>query len=190
MVKPKIVPRISVEKMFFDRAHVIARIGRENAKALSKAGAYIRQRAKTKILRRRKTTSSPGQAPSVHAKTGAYASLKNIDFYLDKTYEELQVGPIKIHRSPRPDLNMNGQTAPQVLEHSGTIGFRESLISTGKNQTVWVSRRRKTRRTVLQQRTRNVKILKRPFMSTALDQEIKAGLIGKMWYRSVESVER
>lgn len=116
-----------VEKMFFDRAHVQERIGKANAAALSRAGAYIKQRAKTRILKRRKKPSAPGQPPHVHAPQGEKTrTLRNIDFKLDRDWESLVVGPYGLApRSINSPTHKAGYTVPQILEHGGSIQFVE-----------------------------------------------------------------
>lgn len=54
---------------FFDRQKVMDRTSKAERKVLSKAGAFVRQRAKTSI-RYRERPSSPGSPPSVHRSVG------------------------------------------------------------------------------------------------------------------------
>lgn len=123
--KTKIIS-FRMEKMFFDRVKLQERIGKANAKALSRAGAFIQRRAKTKILRRRKRASAPGQPPSVHAPTGEKVrTLKFITFELNRDWESLVVGPKLIPTKGNNATVNAGFTVPQILEHGGTIQIKE-----------------------------------------------------------------
>ncbi|MEO0511798.1 MAG: hypothetical protein AAF108_02760 [Planctomycetota bacterium] len=56
---------IRVKSLFFDRPAVQRAIDPARRRALSKAGAFVRQRAKTS-MRKRRGTSRPGQPPFAH----------------------------------------------------------------------------------------------------------------------------
>jgi|JI10StandDraft_1071094.scaffolds.fasta_scaffold68876_7 hypothetical protein len=116
---------VNITNMFFDRANVQAMIGKRNAAAMSKAGAYIRTRAQTKVLKRKKSRSRPGQPPHVHSKDRVH-NLKYIHFFFDKTKESMVVGPSKVPATNAysPTL-MAGYTVPQIMEHGGTITIVE-----------------------------------------------------------------
>ena len=75
------------KQLFFDRRLVQNRMSKANRKALSKAGAFIRRRARSS-LRRRKRVSAPGQPPSVHSTDGV-ATLKNILFAYEPNLESV-----------------------------------------------------------------------------------------------------
>lgn len=118
-------PHVRVDKLFFDRAKVIKMIGIRNAKAMSRAGAFIRRRSQS-LLRRRKRASRPGEPPSVHAPAGEkFKTLKNIHFEYDKYYERLVVGPHKISTKSNQDVIAAGKTVPQILEFGGSVTVRE-----------------------------------------------------------------
>ena len=72
------VMTMRMKDFFFDRQAVKGRMTKANRKALSKAGAFIRRRARSS-LRRRKKSSEPGRPPSVHT-SDRVATLKNILF--------------------------------------------------------------------------------------------------------------
>jgi hypothetical protein len=111
--------------MFFDRAELQRKIGKRNAAAMSKAGAYIRTTAQTKVLKRRKSRSRPGQPPHVHSRDKKY-SLKFITFKFDEDSESLVVGPEKVPaKNPGNPTIVAGYTVPQIMEHGGTITVRE-----------------------------------------------------------------
>jgi len=60
----------AAKSSFFDRQKVMAAVDRATRKALSKAGAFVRQRAKTSI-RYREAPSQPGLPPSAHRTVGS-----------------------------------------------------------------------------------------------------------------------
>ena len=92
--------------MFFDRAKVTRAVKDGTRSALSRAGAFVRQRAKTSI-RKRKKSASPGHPPSSH--TGR---LRNLIFFgYDERAESVVIGP-KLFRQANPP-------APHLLEFSG-----------------------------------------------------------------------
>lgn len=103
-----------IKGKFFDRAPVIRAIGPARAKALSKAGAFIRRRAQTS-MRRRKAPSKPGTPPSVH--TGDLRRL--IFFGYEKSSESVVVGPIKFKSGEAPPLNEFGGERPFRVKDRG-----------------------------------------------------------------------
>lgn len=115
---------IRISNMFFDRAELQKKIGKRNAMAMMKAGAYIRKRAQTRILKRRKKPSAPGQPPNVHAKDKK-RSLRYITFHFNEDTESLIVGPQKIPNNPQSPTIAAGYTVPQILEFGGTIAIKE-----------------------------------------------------------------
>lgn len=136
---------MKMKDWFFDRAAVVREVGRANAKALSKIGAFVRQRAKTS-MRRRKAASPPGTPPSVHS-NDSVATLRNIWFGYDRANQSVVIGPLKL----------NGQsvlstgTVPELHEYGG-----KARIRTGRKG---------------QQRFRAVTYPPRPFMGPALEAE-------------------
>ena len=96
---------LRITSMFFDRPKVIRAIDRARRKALSKAGAFIRQTSRTSI-RQRKGTSRPGSPPFSHA-----GHLRRFIFFgYDRESESVIIGPVGFRRSE----------APNVLEYGGT----------------------------------------------------------------------
>ncbi len=90
---------------FFDREKVQRSVDASTRKALSKFGAFVRQRAKTSI-RNRKGTSPAGQPPNSH--TGLLR--KFILFAFDASRKSVVIGPT---------LTQEGSLAPRLLEHGG-----------------------------------------------------------------------
>ncbi|MCC6910369.1 MAG: hypothetical protein IT430_20735 [Phycisphaerales bacterium] len=95
---------LRLKQMFFDRPRVQRAVDRGRRQALSKAGAFIRQRARSSI-RKRKRSSRPGQPPSSH--TGLLRRF--ILFGYDRQRDSVVVGPVGFRQS----------TAPSVLEFGG-----------------------------------------------------------------------
>lgn len=104
----------SIKDRFFDRAAVQNMVHRKNLKVLSKAGAFVRRRARTK-LRRRKGVSPAGAPPSVHSQD-SFATLKNILFGLHQDNESVVIGPRFVRRLKRSSRS----TVPELMEYGGT----------------------------------------------------------------------
>ena len=102
--------RTSGTGWFFDTAAVLRATTAAERKVLSRMGAFVRQRARSS-LRKRKAVSPPGSPPSSHE-----GSLRK---YLFFSYEprsrSVVVGPAK--------LNKPG-SVPHLLEHGGTAAGR------------------------------------------------------------------
>jgi hypothetical protein len=97
---------VQIKKMFFDRAAVMDKVPPAKRKALSKIGAFIRQRARSR-MRKRKKASAPGSPPSVHV-----GKLKDLLYFsYDPQAESVVVGPVKYREGEAPNLNEFGGTA-------------------------------------------------------------------------------
>jgi hypothetical protein len=90
---------------FFDREKVKRSVDTGTRKVLSKFGAFVRQRAKTSI-RKRRGTSPPGQPPYSHV--GLLR--KFILFAYDPQRKNVVIGPT---------LTKEESQAPRLLEHGG-----------------------------------------------------------------------
>ncbi|MCC5786883.1 MAG: hypothetical protein JJU33_09300 [Phycisphaerales bacterium] len=132
---------LQIKAMFFDRPRVQRAVSHANRRALSRAGAFVRTRARTS-MRKRRGTSRPGQPP--HAHEGSLRRM--ILFGYEPTRESVVVGPVGFRSS----------TAPNVLEFGG--------------RTTVVRRRRSARRGQRVIKTR-VRIAPRPYMAPALEKE-------------------
>lgn len=185
-----------MKDMFFDRAAVQNRMTAANRKALSRAGAFIRRRARSR-LRRRKNPSAPGQSPSVHS-TSNVATLKNILFAYEPRRESLVVGPVALHQINATGFDLRSQTVPQIHEFGGAVSIREwrfvalgnrgewwdKYSSSAKFSGVWRRRDQRWRNTArkrrkhtlqdlgVQTRTRVAAYPARPFMGPALEAEL------------------
>lgn len=167
------VVQAKVTKLFFDRAEVQRKIGKARANALSRQGAFVRRRARTDVLRRRKGVSAVGRPPSVHSKRG----LREIYFYYDARSQSVVVGPVKLNKAT---YTTRGRTTlPNLLEFGGSARIHEVQNRPGGP---WFRRDlRRRRRPGKNYRTRTAKYKPRPFMSVALEREVEAGTIADSW---------
>jgi len=97
---------------FFDREKVKRSVDAGTRKVLSKFGAFVRQRAKTSI-RKRKGTSPPGAPPYSHV--GLLR--KFILFAYDPQHQSVVIGPT---------LTKEESQAPRLLEHGGDAVLEEA----------------------------------------------------------------
>jgi hypothetical protein len=110
---------------FFDRAAVINAVDRTTRQVLSKFGAFVRQRAKTSI-RKRKGTSPPGRPPYSHV--GLLRKL--IEFGYDADTKSVVIGP---------KLSSRPTGAPKTLEYGGTATVTD--FKTKKSRRVKIAQR-------------------------------------------------
>lgn len=88
-----------VVRYFFDKAVVINAVKKGTLQAFSKAGAFIRQRARTS-MKRRKQPAKAGSPPSAHE-----GSLKEkIYFAYDPSAASVVIGPVKYKDGIVPKL--------------------------------------------------------------------------------------
>lgn len=95
----------TVTRYFFDSPAVLRAMDRATRRVQSRQGAFIRQRARTSI-RRRKKSSPAGQPPSAHVAGG----IKLIFFSWDPATESTVVGPVP---------TAGTAVAPGLLERGG-----------------------------------------------------------------------
>jgi hypothetical protein len=115
---------IKVVELFFDRPAVLNRMDAASAKALAKAGAFVRRAARSR-LRRRKRVSLPGESPSVHSKD-PIANLKFILFAFDGR-QSVVIGPVGLNQRQYLDGQLLAGTVPNLMEFGGRAGIREKL---------------------------------------------------------------
>jgi hypothetical protein len=97
----------AVTAWFFDRADVAGRLDPAVKKALSRFGAFVRQRARSS-LRTRQAVSAPGSPPSSHEGT----LKKLLYFAFDPAAESVVVGPARGGKATG---------APETLEGGGAV---------------------------------------------------------------------
>lgn len=107
---------LEIKDMFFDRQRVLLAVKADNAKKLSKAGAFIKTRARSS-LRRRKKSAAAGQPPFVHS-NDRRANLKFILFGLNKDWESVAIGPVGL--STHRLRGSSAATVPELMERGGT----------------------------------------------------------------------
>ena len=167
-----------IKENFFDKQRVVRAVDKARRAVLSKAGAFIRQRAKTSI-RKRKAISAPGKPPSSHE-----GSLRRFLYFgYDPGADTVVVGPAKTNqvffgRDRRP---VSG-TVPSVLEYGGQITMFEVQKNGGWQRADLRSRRRLAGR---RSRYRTVTIKPRPYMRPALLAELPK--LPALWRNSVRS---
>lgn len=155
-----------VTGMFFDRPMVQRRLDVAKKRALSKAGAWVRRRAKS-LLRRRKRTSNAGEPPSVHSDPG----LKTILFVWDPGRQSVVVGPVRLNQVVHGGAGQLRVTT--LMEFGGDVTMHEEARKDGRpwSDEIGMWRRRDLRRSPKPwkvYRTRRAKYAPRPFMGPAL----------------------
>ena len=106
----------AVKRMFFDTKLVEREVGKLNAKALGRAGAFVRRVARSS-MRRRKGSSAIGSPPNAHSKS-KIKTLKNILFAYDKENMSVVIGPTK--------LTSRYGSVPAAHEFGGPLTIRVS----------------------------------------------------------------
>lgn len=172
---------MKVTRFFFDKKAVIDLMDAATRKGMSRAGAFLRKRARSS-LRRRKRTSAPGHPPSVHS-TDPFATLKNILFFYEPAKRTLVVGPVRLNQTDFLNGIRQQGTVPQLHEFGGVAGIVERSWGGQK----WFRHdNRRTLRPGQITRVRTAHYPPRPFMAPALEAELAAGTIPKQWSASVQ----
>lgn len=162
-----------IKESFFDRPRVIAALKKAKRKALSKAGAFVRRRARSS-MRRRKSASPAGSPPSAHSNGN---SLKTILFAFQPQSESTIVGPVQFNQV-NFTIESVTSTVPGLHERGETAIIREYRYQPieGESDVQW--RRVDGRKRYgpregyrLQTRRRTARYPKRPFMRPALEAE-------------------
>jgi len=106
--------QMRMKLLFFDTPRVLRAMDAATRRALSKAGAFIRQRAKTSI-RKRKKVSQPGQPPSSHA-----GHLRRLIFFAyEPAGQTVVIGPVPFRKGEAPSLLEFGGIASRTSRRSG-----------------------------------------------------------------------
>jgi len=153
MPKPSFTVGLDIKDMFFDRQRILDRVHSENIRRLSKAGAFIKQRARSKLgkpVSRKVRPAAPGRPPRVRSRN-ARANLKFILFGLGHDWESVVVGPVGL--SDKKLRGSSAQTVPELMEYGGTAR------ANGERH----------------------RYAKHPFMGPTVEEEVKAGKIGDFW---------
>lgn len=125
---------------FFDATPVLKAMDRAEQKALSRFGAFVRQRWRTS-LRYQEGPSQPGQPPSAHrstlrTKTNRKTGQKSrqaisperefVFFAYDPATKSVIVGPAKTNQKPR--RGMGGLLVTEAIEYGGSETITERLV--------------------------------------------------------------
>ena len=113
-----------IKTLFFDRAKVQRAVGKARRAVLSRAGAFIRQTAKTSI-RKRKKSSPPGKPPSSHM--GLLR--KFIFFGYDERSDSVVIGPVGFRKSNAPEVLEQGGVATVTRFRRGKVERRRVRIA-------------------------------------------------------------
>lgn len=168
-----------LKKVVINHTNMKKAESRSTRRGTTKALAFIRNEARWKVLLRGKGTSKPGDPPKIHS--SGYASLKNIRFEYDAATESGVVGPVLLNQVA--SFGNPAQTVPNVLQKGGTVQVLEEEVQLSQaagGGRFWIRvdlRRRRTRNPPRPRRVRRVRILARPYMDVALDNQIKAGTV-------------
>lgn len=126
----------AAQRGFFDRPAVEKRVDRRTRQVHAKFGAFVRQRARSSI-RSRKRTSAAGQPPSSHVGT-----LKKLIFFVSEPGPppNVLIGPTLTNQSVRAAMAKSG-TVPEVLEKGGQITLTERVKGQWQKRTVTIEPR-------------------------------------------------
>lgn len=146
-----------IRNMFFDRPKVQRDVDRGRRKALSRAGAIVRQTAKHSIRKR------VGPAPAGHPPHSHEGSLRrHIYFAYDSYNESVVIGPAKL---------LKVGDAPHTMEFGGvTTAKTDRLVAVGDVGRDVKGRFTKGRRQLIKKGT-VVVTRPRPYMGPALEKE-------------------
>lgn len=100
----------TIKKTWFHGDAVMRKVAAGRKRSLSKIGAFVRQRMRTSIKRRKKS-APPGKPP--HAHQGA---IKLIFFGYDERTESVVVGPIRVTSPKTQSIGV-----PPLLEKGGDV---------------------------------------------------------------------
>jgi hypothetical protein len=131
---------LACKDWFFDRKGLEAKVAKARVRALSKMGAYVQRKVKTRILRRRKASAPPGQPPSIHTESGALG-LKTIIFAYDRSTDSVVVGPALLNQQQENWIEGGTIKVPGLMEFGGVVTIQERSVDGGRT---W--RRRDLRR--------------------------------------------
>lgn len=139
-----------VKKLEFDADRVMRAVEEAGARAMRKAGAFIRTSARSSI-RKRKRVSEPGKPPSSHV-----GHLKRlIVFDYDRYANSLIVGPM-LFTGAKKERVLPEDTVPHTLEYGG----KATKLAPGGLGKMFGNRRR-------------IHIKSRPFMQPAFEKGLK-----------------
>ncbi len=170
---------------FFDRKKIQDAIGKASQQNLSKAGRFIRQRAKTSMLYRKPGKASPAGSPPYAHRDGKGALLRKFLFYgFDTATKTVVVGSAALGKAEAPNLEEFGGNAKRTRVVRQVSTRRASPAQ--KREFI---RRIKTGEIVRNKAPTKVVTVtypQRPYMGPALQAEIAKGTIANVWKNSVK----
>lgn len=113
----------AVQRHFFNRQAVARNLDKKKRSATSKFGAFVRQRARTSI-RKRKKVSEPGRPPSSHVGT----LKKLIYFAWDERKQTVVVGPVPFGEGVAPKALEHGGPSIRVEKKEGKVTERRRVM--------------------------------------------------------------
>ena len=162
---------MDIKKLFFDRPKIKRAVDKAKRGVLSRAGAFIRQTARTSI-RKRKGTSPPGSPP--HSHLGLLRRF--ILFGYDERTDSVVVGPAKLAKAG---------DAPHTLEFGGAAVAKRTMVvrvgDTGRDRR---GRFARGKRQLVEAGTRLV-YKPRPYMGPAMKKELPK--FPQLWRNSIRS---
>ena len=130
------VTNVSVKNYFFNAKWIRERMDGLTYNVFRRFGAFVRQRAKSSILKRKSGKSSiPGRPPRSH--TGALR--KNIFFAFNPATTSVVIGPVLLEGRKYEHLKHNTKTVPEALEFGGPswAPHRIKIIEIRKRPYMW-----------------------------------------------------
>jgi hypothetical protein len=161
---------LRMRRFFFDRPGVISAIGKKKARALNRAGTFLR-RAGRKLLGQPSKKQKPrpaGKPPRVHT-TDERVTLRNILYYHDAAHDSVICGPVKLNQVNLSAIELQSVTVPELHEFGGEVLIQEEQWKSEAAKGTW--RRRDLRRNLKpgkNYRTRRAHYPARPTMRPAL----------------------
>lgn len=157
-----------ITKAFFDKAKVLDKIGAQEAKRLSRFGAFVRRAARG-LIRAGKKPSKPGSPPKRH--TAEEPNLRTIFFAYDHATHSVIIGPVAFNQKDE-STDTGAMTVPEVLEKGGRVHLKEQRVGKyWQRFRTGAARRQRRRGEQGPTRIRTVQIAPRPFMAPALEKE-------------------
>lgn len=174
--------KMRMQRLFFDRARVLKKIGKRKARALNRGGFFIRQAAR-KLLgppSKKAYPRPPGKPPRVRT-SDERVSLRNIQYHYDGK-DSVIIGPVKLNQQNQNAVDLGNITVPELHEKGGTVDIREVSVNDGK--TWWRRDLRRNQREWEIYRTRRAEYPARPTMEPALKNVAKAGKVPYLFART------
>jgi len=106
----------AIKRTWFNGDAVMRKVTAGRKRGLSRIGAFVRQRMRTSIKRRKKS-SPPGEPPSAHQ-----GAIKLIFFGYDERTESVVVGPIRVSTPKTQTIGV-----PPLLEKGGDVSRSVAL---------------------------------------------------------------